>query len=171
MAELNVSTKSSGRNSLKKLSPRIDLTAMVDLAFLLITFFMLTTTLSKPHLMRVAMPVDGPSTAMPETRTMTLCLGKDDRVLWYLGMADKPIITPTLVNNGMGLRAAIINTSKRVLSISGKPLIVIVKPSAHAIYSNFVSALDGLNITNTPSYAVAKISTKDIDLLKQYKAY
>ncbi|HEY4197145.1 MAG TPA: biopolymer transporter ExbD [Mucilaginibacter sp.] len=173
MAELNASEKSGKRGSLKRLSPRIDLTAMVDLAFLLITFFMLTTTLSKPHVMGVVMPVKGvPPSASPESRTMTLCLGKNDQVLWYMGMAEKPLTAPAIVNYGKnGLRTTIVNTSKRILAATGKPLIVIIKPSTHALYSNLVSALDELNIASIPSYAIADISPKDIDLLKQQNAF
>jgi biopolymer transport protein ExbD len=173
MAELNASEKSGRRNSLRKLSPRVDLTAMVDLAFLLITFFMLTTTLSKPHIMGVIMPVKGsPPGSDPESRTMTLCLGKNDQVLWYLGMAEKPLTNPTLVNySKTGLRATIINTGKKIFATTGKPLIVIVKPSAHSLYSNLVQALDELSIASIPSYAIADISSKDIDLLKRQKAF
>lgn len=61
MAELNVSTGKTGRkNRTSKMPVRVDLTAMVDLAFLLITFFMLTTSLTKPREMPVVMPADGP---------------------------------------------------------------------------------------------------------------
>jgi biopolymer transport protein ExbD len=173
MAELNSSEKSGRKRSMKKLSPRVDLTAMVDLAFLLITFFMLATTLSKPHMMGVVMPVKGgPPGADPESRTMTLCLGENNQVLWYLGMAEKPLIAPTIVNySKAGLRVAIINTGKKVLAATGKPLIVIVKPSAHSLYSNLVSTLDELSIASIPSYAIAGLSPKDIDLLEQQKAF
>src|SRR5260370_25202358 len=123
MAELNASEKSGRRRSLKRLSPRVDLTAMVDLAFLLITFFIMATTLAKPKAMDLAMPV-GPGAAVPETRTMTICLGKNDQVLWYLGRAEKPLTTPKLVSfNKTGLRADVISTSKKILQTSGKPLI------------------------------------------------
>jgi biopolymer transport protein ExbD len=172
MAELTTSEKSGRKSSLRKLSPRVDLTAMVDLAFLLITFFMLATTLSKPHMMGVIMPVDTTSEPVPESRTMTLCLGKNNQVLWYLGMAEKPLTVPAIVNYGKnGLRAAIINTSKKILTSTGKPLIVIVKPSSHSLYSNLVSTLDELNISSISSYAIANISAKDIDLLRQQKAF
>jgi biopolymer transport protein ExbD len=172
MAELTVSEKSGKRSSLRKLSPGVDLTAMVDLAFLLITFFMLATTLSKPHMMGVVMPADRTSEPVPESRTMTLCLGKDNQVLWYLGMAEKPLTTPAIVNYGKnGLRAAIINTSNKILTATGKPLIVIVKPSSHSVYSNLISTLDELNIASIPSYAIADLSAKDIDLLRKQKAF
>ena len=171
MAELNASEKSGRRRSVNRLSPRIDLTAMVDLAFLLITFFIMATSLAKPKAMDLAMPV-GESEPVPETRTMTICLGKGNQALWYMGMAEKPLTSPQLVNfSRTGLRKALVNTSKSVFEKTGKPMIVVLKPSAHSVYSNFVSALDELNITNIQSYAVAQISPKDIDMLRQQKAF
>ena len=134
---------------------------------------MLATTLSKPHMMGVIMPViDSPPGNDPESRTMTLCLGKNNQVLWYLGMPEKPLTTPAIVDYGKnGLRTAIINTSNKILTATGKPLIVIVKPSSHSVYSHLVSTLDELNITGVPSYAIADISSKDIDLLRQQNAF
>ncbi|WP_426668426.1 ExbD/TolR family protein [Mucilaginibacter sp. McL0603] len=171
MAELNASEKSGKRNSRRTQAPRIDLTAMVDLAFLLITFFIMATSLAKPKAMDLAMPV-GENEPVPETRTMTICLGKDNQALWYMGMPERPLTSPQLVNfSKTGLRTALINTSKSVFEKTGKPMIVVLKPSAHSVYSNFVSALDELNITNIQSYAVAQISPKDIDMLKQQKAF
>ena len=172
MAELTTSGKQGRKGRSRMPAPRIDLTAMVDLAFLLITFFIMTTTLAKPKAMDLAMPIKGPASASPESRTMTICIGKDNQVLWYMGMPEKPLTSPQLVNfSKTGLRAALINTSKGVFERSGKPLIVILKPSSHSVYSDFVTALDELNITNIQSYSVADISPKDIDLLKQQKAF
>ena len=48
---------------------------------------------------------------------------------------------------------------------------VILKPSAHSIYDNLVNSLDELNITSVASYAIADISPKDIEMLKQKNAY
>ena len=173
MAELTTSEKPGRRSSLKKLSPRIDLTAMVDLAFLLITFFIMTTSLAKPKAMDLAMPVaNTPPGGDPASRTMTICLGNNDHILWYLGMADKPLTAAQLVNySKTGLREAIISTNKKVLQATGKPLIVILKPGAHSVYANFVAALDELNIAGVQSYAVADITPRDIELLKQQNAF
>ncbi|MEO6851250.1 MAG: biopolymer transporter ExbD [Mucilaginibacter sp.] len=172
MAELITSGKTGSKSSLKKLPVHIDLTAMVDLAFLLITFFILTTTLSKPHSMTLAMPVPPVQGGDPASRTMTICLGKNNQALWYMGMAEKPLSNPTLVNySKAGLRTAIMNTGQRIFKATGKTLIVIIKPSAHSLYASLVSTLDEMNITGVPSYAIADISSKDIDLLKQQKAF
>lgn len=173
MAELVASEKDGKRSSLKKLPPRIDFTAMVDLAFLLITFFILTTSLIKPKIMDVAMSPKGmPPGGEAASRTMTICLGKNNRVLWYLGLPDKPLVQPTMVNYGKnGLRAAIINNERSVLKNTGKTLQVILKPSAHSVYDNLVNSLDELNITSVEFYAIADISPKDIEMLKQKNAY
>ena len=48
---------------------------------------------------------------------------------------------------------------------------VILKPSPHSVYGNLVNAIDEMNITSVASYAVAEISHKDIDMLKQQNAY
>src|SRR5579863_1945027 len=133
MAELTTTTgKSRRKGSRLHQAPRIDLTAMVDLAFLLITFFILATSLSKPKALSLALPVKGPAQARPESRTMTICLGKNNLVLWYMGMPERPLSVPRLIDFGKnGLRATLLSTNKQVLQRSGKPLIVILKPSAH----------------------------------------
>ena len=172
MAELISSRgKSGGRHLVKRIPGRVDLTAMVDLAFLLITFFMLTTALAKPRIMRVIMPADGPPGAVSEKTTMTLVLGKNNQAVYYLGMADKPLTTPKLIGYGKEMRVAIIETGKQVFASTGKTLMVLVKPAGHSVYANLVAALDELNITQVPSYAIAAISPKDIDLLKQKGIY
>ncbi|MBS1531658.1 MAG: biopolymer transporter ExbD [Bacteroidetes bacterium] len=173
MAELAASEKSGRRGSGKRLDPRVDFTAMVDLAFLLITFFILTTSLSKPHVMKLEMPPKNvPPGADAASRTMTICLGSNDQVLWYLGLPDRPLVQPTMVGYGKnGLRAALINTEKRVKKTTGQELIVILKPSDHSVYDNLISSLDELDITGVPSYAIADISPADIKMLQQKNAY
>jgi len=172
MAELNSSPgKSGGKRSTRKMPVRVDLTAMVDLAFLLITFFMLTTSLTKPRIMPIVMPAAGPPGGVPESSTMTICLGKNNQALWFLGMAEKPLTTPKLIAYGKDMRMAITETGKKVFASTGKGLMVLIKPTDHSIYDNLVSALDEINITHVPSYAIAKISPQDIDLLKSKGIY
>jgi biopolymer transport protein ExbD len=144
---------------------------MVDLAFLLITFFMLATSLAKPKAMPLAMPV-GPPGPVSEKTTMTICLGKNNQALWYLGMAEKPLSAPEIVNYSKnGVRRAIIEAGKIVFKTTGKTMTVILKPSAHSVYANVVAALDELNIANVPSYAIANISPKEVELLKHQNAW
>src|ERR1700740_1157595 len=91
MAEINTGGggDKSGKKRSKKMSTKVDMTPMVDLAFLLITFFMLATTLQKQQIMQLVMPpkindkvVDPPE--LKASNAITLILGKDDKVYWYV---------------------------------------------------------------------------------------
>jgi len=170
MAELALSSGKSGGRNTGKLPVRVDLTALVDLAFLLITFFMLTTTLSKPKNLPLVMPDPGPLFAVGQSSTMTICLGKS-QALCYLGMADKPLMAPKLVSFGINLQQAIQQMARQVFAKTGKSLMVVVKPSQHSVYKNLVNTLDELNITQTSRYAIAAIAPADIDMLKKRGVY
>ncbi|RYD88058.1 MAG: biopolymer transporter ExbD [Sphingobacteriales bacterium] len=174
MAEMNVAASKSGRRPgrSRMAPPRVDLTAMVDLAFLLITFFIMTTTLNKPKIMPIAMPVADAPGPVAASRTMTVCLGKDNKVVWYLGLAEKPILAPSVAGYGQGgIRRALLEAKAYVQKTTGKTMMVIVKPADSSKYENLVTTFDELDITKVPSYAIADISPTDIELLKQKGIY
>ena len=83
----------------KKASTHIDMTPMVDLAFLLLTFFIMTTTFSKPKTMDITMPVkdkveDADRTKVPASQTMSIILTEDNKIIWYFGV-DDPTLPPS----------------------------------------------------------------------------
>jgi biopolymer transport protein ExbD len=181
MAELDTSgggSKKGGKVRSKKQSTRVDLTAMVDLAFLLITFFMLTTTLAKPQAMDMFMPDKDKNLDqqldVKASRTMTVLLGSDNKIVWYMGvLGDNP---PTVDNFGKnGIRASLIDANKSVIAKTGDPkkgLMVIIKPTDKSNYKNFVDVLDEIKITAVPSYGIVnKIEPAEIDLLKKQSAF
>ena len=141
MAELNTGGGDSKGKKVrsKKQDAGVDLTAMVDLAFLLITFFMLTTSLSKPQSMNLAMPDKTPEDQPPveltisEDRTLTILLGEKNKMVWYYGLAKEPIEGPTVVGYGKnGIRKELLSKIKSVIAKYGDPkkgLIVLVKAS------------------------------------------
>ena len=169
MAELNNSRgQVKGRNP--KQAPRVDLTAMVDLAFLLITFFMLTTTLAKQNSMTLAMPVEGPSQPVSEARTITICIGKDDMLQWHAGTLEQPLISPALTS-AAGIRRVLQEQSLRVHTDTGKDLMVLIKPSDKAKYHNLVDLLDEMAINRITRYAVADITQSELDMMKSHRIY
>jgi biopolymer transport protein ExbD len=179
MAELDTSgggKHKGGKVRSKKASTRIDLTAMVDLAFLLITFFMLTTTLAKKKEMDLAMPDNSVKTAqlpVAATRTMTILLGSHNKVEWYMGETGKS--APTVDNFGKdGIRKALVENGKNVEATHAAPdnfMIVLIKPSDKSTYENLVAALDEMNITGVKSYAIVKILPIELGDLQKNGLY
>jgi len=179
MAELDTSgggKHKGGKVRSKKASTRVDLTAMVDLAFLLITFFMLTTTLAKKKEMDLTMPdnsVPKSQLNVAATRSMTILLGSHNKLEWYMGEAGKT--APTVDNYGKdGLRKALIENGKQVAASHAAPdnyMIVLIKPSDKSTYENLVTTLDEMSITAVQSYAIVKISPVEIGDLQKNNIY
>jgi biopolymer transport protein ExbD len=179
MAELDTSggggKGKGGKVRSKKASTRVDLTAMVDLAFLLITFFMLTTTLAKNKAMDTFMPDKDEKTKdqlpVAASRTMTILLGSHDKLEWYIGEPGKS--APTIEGYGKnGIRKTLIETQQKVKASTGKDLFVIIKPSDKSVYKNYVDILDEMHITNIQSYGIVNdISQPEIDELKKQGIY
>jgi len=175
MAELDTSGKGGGKGGKirsKKASTRIDLTAMVDLAFLLITFFIMTTTLSKPKAMDMFMPDKSKKDVqlpVPETRTMTVLLGANNKIEWYVGAPGKT--PPTVSNFGKdGIRKDLVEQDKKIQATHAGPdnyMIVLVKPSDHSVYKNFVNMLDEINIAGIKVMGVVDITAPEVELLKK----
>jgi len=179
MAELDTSgggKHKGGKVRSKKASTRVDLTAMVDLAFLLITFFMLTTTLAKKKEMDLAMPdssVPASKLAVAETRTMTILLGSHNKLEWYIGLPGKT--APTVEGYGSNdLRKTLIEHSKEIEASHAAPdnfMIVLIKPSDKSTYENLVAVLDEMSITNIKSYAIVPILPIEIGDLQKNGYY
>ena len=103
MAEIIQEEKEGGKKKAKKHAPHIDMTPMVDLMCLLITFFMLTTAFSKPKIMEIILPekikdkndkTEPPKIA--KSRTINIILGPENKVYWYPGMVEDPRNPPML---------------------------------------------------------------------------
>jgi biopolymer transport protein ExbD len=151
----------------------VDLTAMVDLAFLLITFFMLTTTLSKPQSMNLGLPDKDPDkdnnkdVKVDENRTMTILLGDNNKLVRYVGLLATPVAggTPKDFAYGKdGIRQELLSRKEKVLQYTGnkdKGMIVIIKPSKKSNYRNLVDILDEMAIVNVPTYAIVNEFTPE----------
>lgn len=155
MAEINTNARVA----------RVDMTPMVDLGFLLITFFMFTTTLSTPNMMKLNMPDnlpndDAPSPPIREKNSLSLILGKDNRVFWHQKNF-KDLDTDLLkeVDYGVSLRKLILE--KRKEANNQDSFTVIIRATDDANYKNAVDALDEMTITKQDRYVLADITTKE----------
>ncbi|WP_207426228.1 biopolymer transporter ExbD [Pedobacter sp. SYSU D00535] len=179
MAELNTQARSlRGRRRTQTIAARVDLTAMVDLMFLLITFFMLTSSLSKFHNMPLAMPDKAPGGSgfkIPDNRSMTICLGDNNKVLWYMGAVANPLAGPSTTHySSSGIRKEITAKNKEAIQSSGsitKGLIVVVKPSDKSSYKNLVDILDELKIAGVNTYFIADLSAAEINQMRKKGIY
>jgi biopolymer transport protein ExbD len=183
MAELNTGDgggKKGGKVRSKKQNSKVDLTAMVDLAFLLITFFMLTTTLSKPQSMPLGLPdkIDDPTIKpqkVDENRTMTILLGDNDKLVRYVGLLATPVeggAPKDMVYGKDGIRKELLSRKKAVLEYTGKKdkgMIVIIKPSKKSNYRNLVDILDEMAIVDVPTYAIVNDFTPEEQKLLEGK--
>ena len=122
MAEIIQEEKSGGKKKAKKHLPHIDMTPMVDLMCLLITFFMLTTAFSKPKIMEIVLPekIDNPEDVKnrpraQESRTINIILGPENKIYYYNGKADTPESAPPLQVTDFsdtGIRAVLLERNK-----------------------------------------------------------
>jgi biopolymer transport protein ExbD len=113
--------KGPGVKKAKKLSTRVDMTPMVDLGFLLITFFIFTATMSSPKAMDLRMPkdVDDPKkqNEAKESGALTIMLGKGNQVYYYEGQLKVDVgVNNFKQTTFKGIRDIIINKRKEVMS-------------------------------------------------------
>lgn len=174
-----------GKKRSKKMSTKVDFTAMVDLAFLLITFFMLTTTLAKPNIMPIIMPEkkdikEEDLEATKESQVLTILLGANDKVYYYEGITDAKLDSTDYSAEGM--RKVILEKKDRVKAQWGEDekddpknpgqkkidskLNVVIKPTKDSRYKNLVDAFDEMKICNVARYVMLDISKQEEDFIK-----
>ena len=175
MAEITsaaAGSKPAGRRG-KKLSTRVDLTPMVDLGFLLITFFVFTTAMSKPSAMKLNMPADGGDpTPLKNSRSLTIIPLKDNRAFYYHGMLQEPLQTGSYGIVGYSFADGIgqvIRDKKKAMELrepmSASELMVIIKPMNNSNYRNVVDILDEMSINDVTKYALTDLSVEELKML------
>ena len=164
--------KASKKPRARKHNFRLDMTPMVDLAFLLLTFFMLTTTFAKPRVMTLNMPVKSPLlTPIKESGAMTIILGAGHQVYYYLGLnepKDPSVPVPALhtTNFGpQGIRQALLAQQASQRQHRLGPVFVLIKTSPRSKYRDMVDMLDEMNITGQTKYALTDLAAADRPLL------
>lgn len=183
--------KGPGVKKAKKLSTRVDMTPMVDLGFLLITFFIFTTTMSSPTTMELYMPKDTDKdedqNKAKESGALTVMLSKDNHVYYYEGQL-KEDASNFLSTNFAGIRKVILDKKKAVIeahqhdagcekiwaknngdkkSCLDKDLVVVIKPGDLATYKNTVDILDEMAISNIKRYAMVDLFPAEKDVINK----
>lgn len=161
MQEKQTHVKGEKRRA-KRSGFHLDMTPMVDLACLLLTFFMLTTTFAKLQTMEIRMPVaQGPDTPVAGKNALTVILGEKDRVFYFFGFAgDDPELKETDLSSD-GLRSVLLSDQVK----ANQNMVVLLKATETARYKSLVDALDELKITETRKFAVADLQEDDKALL------
>ncbi|MBS1507100.1 MAG: biopolymer transporter ExbD [Bacteroidetes bacterium] len=158
--------KKDGKVRSKKTSTRIDMTPMVDLAFLLLTFFILTTTLSKPQTMEITMPEkpkpDDKPPEVNEKKVLTLVLGENDKVFWYVGITNPEVKRADFSKDG--IRKVLLQKKSEI-----RDMIVLIKALDESKYRNMVDILDEMSISNIQRYAIVDVTSVDKELVKEAK--
>lgn len=176
MAEMDTSSggghkKGPGVKKAKKLSTRVDLTPMVDLGFLLITFFIFTTTMSQATAMKLNLPKDADNpedqNKAKQSGVITVLLGKDNNVFYYEGELESNA-SNFKSSNFKEIREVLMKKKNSVKEL--KDYVVIIKPSDECTYKNLVDILDEMTITVSTRYAlvdILDIETKLIQMSEQ----
>lgn len=175
------------------------MTPMVDLAFLLLTFFILTTTMYKPSTLQLTFPVpnDQPDKQFDRVNNaITIFLTKGDQIFWYkdafkpgetqLTRTDFSQITPQLIEwnrrtfdkiqdlgrqlNANKITEAVYDSLKNQVQKEKDAVFVIIKPDKDAKYRNMIDMVDDMAISGIGKYAVQDtIKPVELTLLEAEK--
>jgi len=166
MAEIqnNTSTKQKGGKRIAIRSTRVDITPMVDLGFLLITFFVFTTTMARPVVIKVNQPNDRlePNENVCASCALTVLLDSGNLIKYYEGDASKAIIKETVFGED-GIRKIIIDKKAFVKNTRGNSdvMVLIIKPLEGAHFMNFVDMVDEVTICGIKKYYLDEVRPED----------
>jgi len=160
--------KGPGVKKQKRLSTRVDMTPMVDLGFLLITFFIFTSTMSSPATMDLYMPKDTEKeeeqNKAKESGALTIMLGKANNIFYYEGQLapDGSNFKTTNFDPQKGIRQVIIDKKR---TTSAEDMVVVIKPTPEATYKNTVDILDEMTINEVKRFALVDIAEAETMLI------
>ena len=167
--------RKAGVRRMIKHNLKIDMTPMVDLGFLLISFFVITTELSRPKAMDLYMPHDGPPSDAAESKTITFLTGVNNKLFYYYGEEKeagiKNLVRQISWDENRGIGKIIREKQMQLDKVSGgrNEIIVIIKPGKESNYKNVVDLLDEMIIHGVAKYAVVKPGYKDVQFLEKNK--
>lgn len=170
--------KKSGKQSFRRPVPGIDMTPMVDLGFLLISFFVMTTVLTKPTVMDLFMPKDGkPSMELGESTALTVMLGSGTTCWYYEGSWEKALQTNSIhalpFLNRQGLRHVIAEKQLRLDNANHQEgrngLMLLLKAGQETPYSKVIDVLDEVAISMVKKHALVALSEEERTWIAQHQ--
>jgi biopolymer transport protein ExbD len=149
--------KKGGKVRAKKQSTRVDMTPMVDLAFLLLTFFILTSTFNKSKTMEVTMPdkvtKEEEQTKINENDILNVVLAESDKIYYWTGLTPPAEVTNYSKD---GIRKILFERIRQ-----NPKLMILIKPKDESRYNNMVDILDEMEITQMKRYAIVEFTPDD----------
>lgn len=161
--------KRAGVERVLRHSLKVDMTPMVDLGFLLITFFVMTAELAKPTTMPLYMPADGPPSPLGDSNALTILIA-EDKMYYYNGDWEKAVQTETIYKTsftGSADLRSIIGDKQRLLDSTQRHkegrdgLMMLIKPGHTAAYESVVDVLDEATISRVKKYAIVKLTEEE----------
>ena len=152
--------KKKGKHKKKRrVAIRIDMTPMVDVAFLLLTFFMLTTAFTRPQAMEINLPPGDTKVEVAASNLMTLRVVPDGSIYWSIGTeAPKKV-------EWKDFRNLIIQSNK-----ANPRLITLIKVDRKAKYQDMIDIIDELNLDNVTRFSLAPMTPEDQQVLAKVGA-
>jgi biopolymer transport protein ExbD len=153
------------------------MTPMVDLGFLLITFFVITAELSKPRAMDLIMPRYGEATPTEASKSLTILIGGNEQLFYYFGPEEDAIRNDLVIAVSWNRKTGIAKIIQDKQSEMDKHpegrgrLVVLIKPGKQSTYKNLVDVLDEMLILGVKRYAVVQPGEWDLQFLEQKPHY
>lgn len=156
------STKKKGRKHSKRIGFHLDMTPMVDVAFLLLTFFMLTTTFSKSNTMEINIPPEAVEVKVAESNVMTLRISDDFKAYCSLG-EEAPRSMPLYDSGDTGQMALSgqLRSLLRQQTAANEKMVIVVKISGKARYKHLVDIIDELNLMKIGRFSLDDFTEQD----------
>jgi len=176
MAQLELQPVTAGKSRRRlPATIRIDMTPMVDLGFLLITFFIFTTTMSEHKSMNLSMPKNGPPTNVKQSRSLSFILANHNNVYAWEGQWEEALKENRIITTGYDVKTGIgklIREKQAQLEASDKDgkeaLTLVIKPAVGSNYKNIVDVLDETLINNVKRYAIVDLAANEKEYLKNH---
>ena len=151
--------KKKKHKRMRRLGVRIDMTPMVDVAFLLLTFFMLTTSMNRPQTMEINLPPSETKVEVPCSNVLTLRVKEDGTIYWNI--CDAP---PQKVEF-KDFRKLIMQQNQQ-----NSKLITLIKVDRKGKYHMMVEIMDELNLANITRFSLAPMLDADKAILQKVSA-